>query len=141
MTTVSPSPDSSDLQKLVREFTLWRKKRSHLRSPVPIQLRQQAVSLLPHYPIAQLINALGVTRQMLKQWREDMSNGDENSTESPFITVMLPKDPEPVVSAVLPVDLTLTLPQPNQIHIQGYLSLPQLTAIMRGLGVTGEPSS
>lgn len=138
MSKTSPSPDSPDLHQLAREFTAWRKRRPHQRSPVPIHLRQQAVRLLQHHRKSHLVQALGVTPLMLNQWRDALCETEEALAESPFITVTL--SDEPAVSDTLPVDLTLTLQHPNRIHIQGQLSLPQLTAVMRGLGVTGEPS-
>ena len=133
MSKTSPAPDAPDLHQLVKEFNSWRKRRSHPRSPVPIHLRQQAVRLLPHHRKSHLVQALGVTPQMLKQWRDALSETEGALVESPFIAVTL--SDEPVVSDALPVDLTLTLQHPNRIHIQGQLSLPQLTAVMRGLGV------
>ena len=77
-----------------------------------------------------------MTPKMLKQWRDDRATVEDSRSESPFIAVTLTA--EPVVSETLPVDLTLTLQEPNRVRIQGQLTLCQLTALMRGLGVSGE---
>ncbi|MBK8972839.1 MAG: hypothetical protein IPM37_16445 [Hahellaceae bacterium] len=135
MSSTSPA-SSADLHPLARNFNVWRKQRLARRSPVPADLRQRAVDLLPHYPQIRLSKALGVTPKMLKQWRDDRVGVEDSRCESPFIAVTLTA--ESVVSETLPVDLTLTLQEPNRVRIQGQLTLRQLTALMQGLGVSGE---
>lgn len=57
MSSTSPA-SSADLHPLARDFNVWRKQRLARRSPVPADLRQRAVDLLPHYPQIRLSKAL-----------------------------------------------------------------------------------
>jgi len=55
------------LEILRSHFAAWRTTRP-TGQKTPAALRQQAVDLKTHYPVSQIISALGINNQALKRW-------------------------------------------------------------------------
>lgn len=62
-------PEIPDIHQTESAFNLWRANRAH-RAPTPAHLREQAVALLPHYPITRICKQLKINSQALKAWAE-----------------------------------------------------------------------
>jgi len=69
------------LQTVTIAFEQWRNIRMHRTTKTPKALCQQAVKLLPHYPISQIIKTLKLSHAQLKGWNNGSSN--KNSCLTP----------------------------------------------------------
>jgi hypothetical protein len=58
---------SPSLTSVVKQFTSWREA-SGKGKQTPPPLKQQAIALIPHYPIGQIINALSINHRTIKRW-------------------------------------------------------------------------
>jgi hypothetical protein len=124
MTTTNHS-----IQSLASAFANWRQSRPYLRSPVPDNLRQQAVAMLTQHSVSQIIEALGITRSMLRSWQQTREENAASAATFISLPFTEPKRQELRES----LSFMLTLDQTREFCIEGNFSPEQLTALMRGV--------
>jgi hypothetical protein len=62
--------NSTEINRVVAAFDLWRNNRGSRRSPIPLNLRRQAIDLLEHCSSSKITSMLRISGSQLKQWRE-----------------------------------------------------------------------
>lgn len=118
------------LTAVAEQFTQWRATRAHRRSPVPPELRQQALDLLQTHLKSQVIHTLGINSAMLKNWQHSLPGAPTNSAAPDFIPLDIPA---PTLAMASPIDVTFTRGAAEPLRLQGSLTLSQLTAVAQGL--------
>ena len=104
MSTTNAAPS---LGEVAEAFARWRQTRTSSRTPEGLQ--QQAVALLSHYRVSEVMKALGVYHKGLKRWKQKWSPetpGLAMPVAAPFI--VLPAPPRPASPAPPAVALKLT---------------------------------
>jgi hypothetical protein len=115
------------LQSLTEAFAHWRKTRSHIRSPVPQDLRRQVIDLLDQHTASRIVEATGIRYNMLRRWQQDLC---PVQTDSAFVALpLLKKGVAPTPDS----SITVSLASGQQVTLQGLFSPEQLTALMRGV--------
>ena len=115
-------PNSDQLTTVVTAFELWRSNRKGRKTPTPIPLRKQAVSLLNTYSTSQITSALRISGGQLKQWRH-----------SPDVLVQLPQFIELPVSSTpphAPMKLELHFTSGDQLCLTGVVDLDVITTLI-----------
>jgi len=108
------------LDSVQAAFSHWREQRLKRNEPIPEVLRQQALALCEHYPITQIINALGLNHSHLKAWQQQAEDYPE------FVALTapaLPSAPDTLLT------VTLRNLQGVQLEMSG-LNTQQLCALV-----------
>ncbi len=63
------SPRTPTLDEVAAAFHSWRIHKPKGNPAIPEPLKQQAVALLPHYPMGQLLTALRLNHQPISRWK------------------------------------------------------------------------
>jgi hypothetical protein len=85
--------------------------------------------MLTQHSVVQVKDALGITRNMLRDWRND--DGDHACVDTAFVAIPVSQPDKPATPAS--ITFTLTLSRARQISLAGDFSPEQLTALMRGV--------
>ena len=115
------------LQAVKLAFEQWRNTRTHRAAKTPKALRQQAVTLLSHYRISQIIQALKLSHAQLKRWADDGSS--KMSLKNQFVT--LPEANEGLSTSSL--TFKWQFPDGAQLDLSGELSATVLNSLVQTL--------
>ncbi len=118
--------NKDNLQTLATAFEQWRNTRTHRAAKTPKPLRQQAVKLLPHYSISQIIQRLKLNHAQLKNWADG-----SNKIPPPNQFVTLPEASEDLSACAL--TLEWQFPDGAQCRLSGDLSKTVINAFMQTL--------
>lgn len=124
MLQITCSPKADAISEVEAEFSHWRQTRTSLLTPE--SLKQQALSLLPHYSISDVCKRLRENHQTLKRWRRQHQ---PQATSQAFIELPLSSRQQqpPPSTADYPICITLSrkMSDGSAISVQGELSQPQ----------------
>jgi len=126
----------SALEQLSTQFTEWRAARQNRRDPIPLTLREQALTLLQDYSKAKIIKAIGINSTIFKNWQTPAQPTVKEVVQNTFVPLISsPTLPESRPAAI---EFSLTFSAGHQVSIKGHFLPSQLTALVRGLTVNGE---
>ena len=111
------------LRDVQAAFAHWRASGTPRRTPPA--LRAQAVSLLSHHRISEVINALGLDHRRLSRWRRALSASEHAVPVNDFIALPMASDLAsalPIPSSGVALTLTRQAPDGSAISISGQLS-------------------
>ena len=121
--------NQSALERVAAAFEHWRQTRLNSVEKIPDELRRQAVALLEHYRLSQIMQTLRVNSTQLKTWRNLLSSDIELSPA--FITLPIEPEPEPESAPVL--NLAVSLPGGCQLRLQGDIRPELMSALTHSL--------
>jgi hypothetical protein len=122
--------DPLSLESVAAAFQDWRDNRPGKRQKTPIALRQQALALLAHYSVSNVIDTLGLSHSALKSWQRTAQCEQPSPDFVPLTPPVTPADNDTFNS---PLRIHVTFSHGAQMSIQGALSGLQLSAIVREL--------
>ncbi len=112
------------LDSVASVFNHWRVTRTSPKAAVPDTLREQAIELLSHYKLSQVITSLKINHSMLKRWR----GIDNSSNITTFVPLQTGRLNHPVTSAL---EITLQNLSGSEMRVKGDLTPAQLAHLMR----------
>ena len=148
------STSSLTLEQVLTAFQQYRQQPDR-EQHIPNRLRQQALSLLSHYPRNQVVRTLGINYKMLTAWEEKLLTSDsdaEPSETSPtrpnpamsFITLppiegSMLSQPTSQPEKAQPNTETIRLHLPNglDLYFDGHLASQQCINLLIGLDQAG----
>ena len=119
------------IDSVTEAFNEWRATRKGTRAKTPTALREQAVTLLEHHRLTDVIKALSLNSTTLKSWKNIDS---AHSSPSKFVALPNPTPASEQVANQLQV--TVRTGQGVEVTVSGQLSPAQLTALIHGLQFT-----
>lgn len=115
------------LETVDQAFQEWRSTRPHKASKTPYSLRQQAVGLIPHYPMNLILKKLDINSDALKSWIHEQS---PMPSSHEFVSLPI----EPVANIIQEhhsLQLEIKTTQGLQVTLSGHLSPEWLGSFVR----------
>lgn len=123
-----------EIHSVAIAFEQWRNNRVSSHARIPESLRQQAVGLLPFYPIRKITTTLKLSHSQLKRWTGALSSDNEAAS-----FVRLPSIEKEVHSNQL--NLELRFNNGTLLKLAGELSSTLLSSLVQTLIVSEGASS
>ncbi len=128
---LTPQQQLTDVAKQVEQ---WQQTKEYRNSPVPEQLRLQALALFEHFTISEIRKTLKLSESLLHKWSKLAKSTAVKSVAitQPQEFVTLPKsEPENPVSNNL--SLELSVGEQCHIRLTGAISVQQLDVFTRNI--------
>lgn len=103
------------LEQVATQFTHWRRTRKKL-GKTPQNLIDQAVALRAHYPVSQIIQALGLNH---RDYQNHCRRSQDPASAAPIATRFVPVTTTVDEAKDTTLSLTLSHPDGQRLQIQG----------------------
>lgn len=126
-------PIPAELKRV--QTALERHRRQSGRQRIPDRIRRQTVDLLSVYPRKQIINTLGISYKMLRNWLQESVATEEAADSAPVHFVSLPAIAESVTDSAPPLS-TLELRFSDEVILafHGAGATTHCLQLLQGLG-------
>ncbi|GAB4283355.1 MAG: hypothetical protein Tsb0018_11150 [Opitutales bacterium] len=89
-----------NLKELADKFASWRSCRKTKTSPVPTELRSEALSLLGRYKMAHIAKAVGISSGVMHRWQKNHPESKKSEFVSLPLTLPAPSRAEELAPRV-----------------------------------------
>ena len=117
---------NDSLESVRDAFASWRSSRASSRGRYPRELRARAVGLLDRHSIAEVTEALGISRlRFIEQWRKQVQQhggaaaGSVASSKSEDFFELAPARVARLVAGEWPLEIELSGPMGRQLRVRG----------------------
>ena len=113
-----------NITQAAQAFEEWRANRTK-RSHTPAHLRDLAVALVDHYPLAQICDLLSINTRSIKAWSEQ-----QQKPAQAFVTLKDEEVEPQEAPAETGIQLKIFVPGGPECHLSGELTAPFVASLL-----------